>query len=177
MLQGKLSGPKVKKGKKKPLYCPCRKKTHTTPPTNIGKLMLCGVYGGCRCSLLRDLQVQKWLWESQSSLPHKSLSVKQEIWEQQQQGEICQSTEGKCCMRKEDVSTSKWIKSILLHFYFTWGEIAKLLISMPWLRQRGVSAGGRCFLKCRLSRDTRETSWKGWKTTRPSTEKDIESII
>lgn len=66
-------------------------------------------------------------------------------------------------LQKEDVSTSKWIKSILLHLYFTWGEIVKALISMLWLRQCGVSAGGRCLLKCRLSRDTRETCWKGWK--------------
>lgn len=69
------------------------------------------------------------------------------------------------CLQKEDVSTYKWIKSIVLQLYFTRGEITKLLISMPWLCQHGVLTGGRCFLKCRLSRDTQETSWKGWKTT------------
>lgn len=162
-------GKKREKAHHLPLYCLCKKKQSSAykyRQTNaVRSVWWLQVLPAARPSAAQNYKndfervslpslTKAWVWNKRSDSNGGNLPKRRGILHKA------------FCLQKKYVSTSKWIKSIVLQLYFTRGEITKLLISMPWLRQHGVSTGGRCFLKCRLSRDTQETSWKGWKTTR-----------
>lgn len=103
---------KGKRKKKKPAIClfiaSVKNKKNKAPPTNIGKLILCRVYGDCRCSPMRDLQQHrsiKMTFRESVFPPSQRLECKTRDLRATATGEICQIAEGYCtrhsvCKRK-----------------------------------------------------------------------------